>query len=297
MEAAMDAVQHGSGINEAARSHGVPSSTLKNRISGRVQHGTKPGPRSYLNNFEEQELGAFFKECSSVGYGKTRKDVMRIAQSVAEEKGVLRRSRITHGWWKRFLQRQGGDSTSHSRMDALNEDTLKHYFCLLKEVLDEFKLDTCPAQIYNVDESGIPFDYKTPNIVCKRGTKKVRYRQGGKKGQVTVVACANAIGQAILPMIIFDAKKLNHAWTKNEVPGSRYGLSDNGWINSDLFEGWLVEHFIRFAVPGRPLLLMLDGHSTHYKPFVMAENNAMPSTLHHTGVTTIRCRGLFFSEN
>ena len=39
-------------------------------------------------------------------------------------------------------------------------------------------------------------------------------------------------------------------------------------INTELFEGWLEEHFIRHAVPGRPLLF-LDGHSTHYQPDVM----------------------------
>ena len=39
MEAAMKAVQSGGGINEAARDDGVPSSTLKDRIRGKVQHG------------------------------------------------------------------------------------------------------------------------------------------------------------------------------------------------------------------------------------------------------------------
>ena len=39
------------------------------------------------------------------------------------------------------------------------------------------------------------------------------------------------------------------------------GLSDKGWINTDLFEGWLIEHFIEYAVPGRPLLLLLNDHS------------------------------------
>jgi len=33
-----------------------------------------------------------------------------------------------------------------------------------------------------------------------------------------------------------------------------------GWINTDLFKGWLVEHFVQYAVPGHPLLLLLDGH-------------------------------------
>ena len=106
-------------------------------------------------------------------------------------------------------------------------------------------------------------------MVAEIGSKKIRYRQAGKKGQVTIVACVNATGQALPPMVIFDVKNLNYAWTKNEVPGTRYGLSDNGWINTDLFEGWLAEHFIRHAVPGRPLLLLLDSHSTHYQPDVI----------------------------
>ena len=154
-------------------------------------------------------------------------------------------------------------------MDAINKETIDHYFSLLKEVLDTHKLTDHPAQIYNVDESGMPLDFKTPNVVAETGSKKVRYRQSGKKGQVTIVACANAVGQTIPPMIIFDAKNLKHAWTNSEVPGSKYGVSDKGWINTDLFEGWLMEHFVVNAVSGRPLLLLLDGHSTHYQPEVV----------------------------
>ena len=107
MEAAMKAVKSGSGINKAAQDHGVPKTTLKDRLSGNVLHGQKPGPKAYLRESEERELGAFLKECAGIGYGKARRDVMSIAQSVAEEKRVLKKSRITHGWWSRFLQRQG----------------------------------------------------------------------------------------------------------------------------------------------------------------------------------------------
>jgi len=35
-------------------------------------------------------------------------------------------------------------------------------------------------------------------------------------------------------MIIFDAQNRNHAWTKGEFPGTKYRLSANGWINTDL---------------------------------------------------------------
>ena len=107
-------------------------------------------------------------------------------------------------------------------MNAINRETIDQYFSLLKNVLDEHNLAANPERIYNVDETGTPLDFKTPNIVAKTGSKKVRYRQ------VTIVACASAVGQALAPLVIFNAKNLNPAWTRNEVSGSKYGLSDKG---------------------------------------------------------------------
>lgn len=96
MTAAIKAVKSGGGVNQAARDHGVPKTTLKDRLCGRVEHGTKPGPKPYLSSTEEKELGTFLKECAGVGYGKTRKDVMLIAESVAREKGL---KKISYNPW------------------------------------------------------------------------------------------------------------------------------------------------------------------------------------------------------
>ena len=79
MLAAMTAVMGGTSIKMAAEEHGVPVSTLRDRISGRVVHGTRPGPRSYLSTTEEAELCLFLKSCSNMGYGRTRTDMMGIA--------------------------------------------------------------------------------------------------------------------------------------------------------------------------------------------------------------------------
>ena len=37
-------------------------------------------------------------------------------------------------------------------------------------------------------------------------------------------------------------------------------------MDQELFYFWLVEHFIPNAVSERPLLLLLDGHSSHFEP-------------------------------
>jgi len=86
------------------------------------------------------------------------------------------------------LSLRRGDNTSNIRMDAVNADTISHYYNLLETTLKENLLHS-PAQIYNVDETGIPLDPKAPNVVAKTGTKNVRYRSTGRKGQITVVAC------------------------------------------------------------------------------------------------------------
>ena len=54
MVAAIKAVQEGCTVSKAARDHDVPKTTLYDRVSGRVTHGNKPGPRPYLTSEEEQ---------------------------------------------------------------------------------------------------------------------------------------------------------------------------------------------------------------------------------------------------
>jgi len=76
----------------------------------------------------------------------------------------------------------------------------------------------------------------------------------------------SAAGHALPPFVIFDAKGLNVEWTKGEVVGTTYGLSAKGWVDTELFKEWLVSHFLKYAAGGRPLLLVLDGHSSHYQP-------------------------------
>ena len=255
MTAALNEFQKGiHSINKIAVLYGVPKSTLHDRISGRVQHGTKRGPPPYLNPIEEQELAGHLITVAKIGYGKTRKEVKMIAESVAKEKDVLRATRISDGWWKSFLHRNQGlslyraDSTAHIRMDSVNKESINQYFNLLEETMASHNIQKNPNQIYNMDETGMPLSPHTPNIVTQNGHKKVRYRTLGKKEQITIIACANAAGQAIPPMIKFEGKYLNHEWTIGEVPGTIYGMSDKGWTDQELFMFWL-KHFLNHAVP------------------------------------------------
>ena len=258
---AMKAVQDGSPITTAARVHGVPRTSLYNRIKGRVIHGVKPGPKPYLSMEEETELAEFAIEAASVGCGQTRRQIMTIAENVAKDKGILQKDRISAGWFDKFMKRQNylslrkGDPAANDRMDAVTSQAIKHYFDFLEKTLKDNNLLHKPAQIYNVDETGMDYEQCRP----------------GNKAQTTVVACVNAIGQAIPPYVIYNAKTLNPEWMKDGPPGTKYARSENGWIDTDLFEHWFNNHFLTHAVSSRPLLLILDGHKTHYQPHVCQE--------------------------
>ena len=111
----------------------------------------------------------------------------------------------------------------------------------------------------------MPLDPKPLKLVCATGTKNPVAMCAGNKAQVTVVGCVSAAGYCVPPMVIYGRKTLSREMVKDEIPGTLYGLSPKGWIDQELFEMWL-DHFIRYAPPTRPLLLLMDGHSSHYCP-------------------------------
>ena len=104
------------------------------------------------------------------------------------------------------------------------------------------------------------------------------------------------MGQAQPPFIIYAAKQLNELWTRDGIAGSRYAVGNKGWIDQELFFFWFKEHFLTHAVNRHPLLLLLNGHISHFEPatikFVKDNNEAMSCLLPHT---THECQPLDYS--
>jgi len=59
------------------------------------------GARPYLNRAEEKEL---IVTVGKVGFGKTHRQIKNIAEKVATEKEILRRDKITDGWFASFIR-------------------------------------------------------------------------------------------------------------------------------------------------------------------------------------------------
>ena len=271
MEKALRAVViHKSSIRRAALDYSVPKSTLGDRVLGRVQPGSRSGPERLLSDTEEVELVAFVRRCSAIGYPKTRKDMIELVQRIAESRGVDRQ--ISNGWWEKFCTRnpsitlRASVPLSKARAEATDSEIIDGYFDLLEKTMAEYDLLDKPCQVFNADESGFPLAPKPLKAVHCSGEHTTHAINSGNKAQITVLACVSAGGHSLPPMVIWDKKVLSPELTNGEIPGTIYGLSDKGWIDQELFKLWFHHHFLWYAPTVRPLLLLMDGHSSHYFP-------------------------------
>ena len=262
--------KQGCSVRRAAEEYRVPRSTLHDRVSGRIQHGATSGPPRYLSDEEEKELAEFLRNCAKVGYARTRLQVITLVQQTLKDKGLD--VRVSNGWWESFKRRnpklalRTAEPLSYARLIAGNPEVLNYYYDLLENTLMENDLMDKPSQIFNTDETGLPLDPASLKVIVPSGYKHSQAVSTGNKAQVTVLACCNAAGYTIPPLVIFDRKTLKPEMTVGEVPGTMYGLSSSGWIDTELFELWFAHHFLAHAPPVRPLLLLLDGHSSHFQP-------------------------------
>ena len=271
LEAAYQSVISGKmSCRRAAEEYGIPRTTLYDKVSGKAPLKAKVGGKRYLTDDEESKLVEFLVGCASVGYAKSRRDVLAIAQQIARVRDP--KLEISKGWWDSFRARhpevtlRHAESISYARATANNPTVIAKYFDTLEEILKMNGLSQRPAQIFNCDETGLPLSHKPPKVVARVGQQHPYAITSSDKAQITVLACASASGYCIPPMVVFDRKTLQADMTKGEVRGMFYGLSESGWMNSELFEEWFKHHFLVHAPAMRPLLLLLDGHTSHYNP-------------------------------
>ena len=259
-------------LRKAAEEYGIPRSTLHNKVKGKVAINVKSGTKKHLTDEEKAKLVEFLAGCASIGYAKSRKEVQAIAQQIVMHRDPQNTVEITKGWWDSFrcrhpeIKLRQAEPLSYARAVATDVQVIEKYFNLLAEILEDNGLTRCPGQVFNCDETGMPLAHKPPKVASLASQKHPYAITASEKAQITVLACASASGYAMPPMVIFDRKHLQVEMTRDEIPGTFYGLSETGWMDAELFEEWFNSHFLVHAPSVRPLLLLLDGHSSHYNP-------------------------------
>jgi len=179
--------------------------------------------------------------CAALGYARSKRDVITLVQQVMATKG-MERALVTDGWWASFRRRHGSltlrtaEPLSYARGVASNPEVFDHYYNLLEQTLTDNGLLDKPCQVFNIDETSMPLDPSPTKVVVVKGSKHPTSVTTGNKAQITVVSCCSAAGYVLPHMVIFDRKSFKPQMTFGEVSGTVYGLSKNGWIDSELFD-------------------------------------------------------------
>ena len=131
----------------------------------------------------------------------------------------------------------------------------------LSTIIDSNNLQ--PNQIWNMDETGFPLDPKKQMSVAPKGKRAYKTTQGSGRENITVLSVANAAGRVLDPLIINQrAYFLESMRAENALPNTYYGVSAKGWMTSSIMLDWF-NNFIHH-VTERPLLLLFNGHLTHF---------------------------------
>ncbi|XP_031327277.1 tigger transposable element-derived protein 2-like [Photinus pyralis] len=265
---------HEMGVNEASREYGISSRTLRRHLKSgssivKLGRGPELGPE------HEKRLVAHIKSLEKIGFAPDAIAVRSMAYKFAEKLNINHRfsqvqERAGDEWFKRFLYRnkelsiRKSEGLSVARANGMNRKEVGDYFTLLQEICTNNDLFDKPGQIYNVDETGIQINNKPGKVVATKGAKDVYSLTSSEKGEnVSLVACCNAEGNYIPPVVIFKGKYKKDEFSDGLPPGSMVFMNQkSSYINAELFLKWFRECFLPKKRPGKALLI-LDGHTSH----------------------------------
>lgn len=266
-------VEDGTAIREAARTCGIPFSTLQERLKHKNCESPSLGRNPVFTREQEAEMADQVKFLGKIFYGCTSIQIRKMAYEYAVKNNVKHNFNEDLGmagkdWIKGFMKRNNlsvrkAEGTSLNRATAFNKNEVTVFFKLLEEMMEKFKF--LPRNIYNVDETGISSVQDPGKIVTQKGQKRVGSITSGERGKTVTAVCAvSATGVYLPPMFIYARQRHSPPLEYDGPRGAIYRCSKNGWINEDLFVDWL-RHFAEFTKPSQnePILLILDNHSSH----------------------------------
>lgn len=235
----------------------------------------KPGLRPYFDEEMDKELYDYVINNQRYGQPTNGREIKRAAWFIAEAHGksdLFGDQGPSNGFLQRFLQRHPSLVTRKPEglsraAAAVTKADIRKWFSLIQKTMVEdgyAGILNDPSRIYNCDESGFCLAPPKSSAYVEKGTKNVHLVQRGKE-QITVMFCFSATGYVTKPYIVLKGKRLS-AELKNSIPEDVHVcLTDNGWQTQRSFSDWIDlfnEELISKGVE-KPVILFLDGHSSH----------------------------------
>ena len=65
------------------------------------------------------------------------------------------------------------------------------------------------------------------------------------------------------PAVLFPGVNFNPEHNVGFPDNFYFGFTKNGWIETSQLYAWLTNHFVKYIPPLHPIVMLLDGHSSH----------------------------------
>lgn len=243
----LEEVDCGKEKKSIANSFQLPLSTLSTIISnrdkifekvaqGKVKPHSKRLKKAKHENLED-EVSEWFNKVRSNNIPVTGSVIQEKVRSLAASKGISE-FKASNGWLWGFQKRSGLTSQfTCGEASKVDETAANYWLTLFEEVKKKFS----PADIFNMDESGIFFNLLPNRTLSYKGEKC----HGGSrsKERLTAVFVCNSDGSVKFPAWVIG-KSSNPRCLKGldrkKLP-CHYSNQANAWIDGKAFRKWLLE--------------------------------------------------------
>ena len=260
-------------IGKASKHFKIPKMTLSDRVNKRWKTN-KIGRKNDLTDEQEKALVYYIKYMASIAHPLTVAIIKQFAWVISKRNATSRFNPETgpgHTCWDGFRKRHKADLTlrrpdklDRGRKRMANEQVMRQHFELLEETLEKMKIKDKPERIFNCDESGIPLDVRTGKVVVERRSKQAYPQSKGSREHITAHIAVCADGTPLPPFLIFEKSFPSGPYARLGPDNALYGVSPNGYMDSELFRMWIEKLFIpRTAHIPKPILLICDVHGSH----------------------------------
>lgn len=271
---ALQAIENGMSQRLAAKTYQVPRTTIIYQIKN-PDHNSRPGPSTVMTEKEEKLLVDWIDICCRKGFPKRKEDIISSVSHFLKNKNKTTTFKNGEKWFKLFLRRHPNicfrtPEAVSSASAAISENDVRGWFRQIEEYLRKnnlFHILSDPSRVYNGDETNFLLCPKTGVVLAQKGTKNVyEVDNAPAKTALTVMFTFGANGSITPPMVIFPNKRLSTSITSTIPPDWGIGLSDNGWMKSEIFhdyiESVLYPSLVKAGVQF-PIILFVDGHKSH----------------------------------
>lgn len=273
IQAALRDVQNKLSIRKAAERHGLSKSLLHKRVHLNSSSPTLMGRPKILSEDEEARLYNWIVLCANRGNPRTLKQVLDAVNTICDSfdrRTHFKRERATYGWLHAFLDRRQGlkrrKAMSVTTANAfITEKSLRLWHARQEKYLKEngwLHILNSPEKVFNADETYLAFTLRQAKVVVPKQQCRVARKGPDAKAHRTVMFTINAAGHMLEPYILYPLDRLPPM-----PPGVQAGKNSTGWMTITEFLDYLEKVFaskIRAGVLKGPLILFVDGHSSHF---------------------------------